>query len=103
MNPAHSGATALVPPMGSDSPSTITAYPVAGSASPETSGTPLPTRPPGLEDGGTLELVCQVGRSKTSLIPPPVAPPFGLSFHTISLVIETPFPELRVVPPHPSA
>lgn len=40
MRPAHNGATALVPPMTVFWPSTRTSYPVAGSASPQTSGTP---------------------------------------------------------------
>jgi hypothetical protein len=49
--PAQSGATALVPPMTMLAPSTRIWYPVAGSASPATSGTPRPPCPP--SGGGT--------------------------------------------------
>src|SRR5579864_8861258 len=47
------------------------------------SGTPRPTCW-SLADGGTFALACHVGRPKTSLTPPPVAPPPGPSFHTTS-------------------
>src|SRR6185369_9110640 len=43
MRPAHSGDTALVPPMGTVWPSTRTRYPVWPSALPQMSGTPRPT------------------------------------------------------------
>src|SRR5262249_32081004 len=48
VKPAHNGATALVPPMTAPFPSTRTLYPVTGSASPATSGTPRPGWPLGL-------------------------------------------------------
>src|SRR5438445_8022515 len=81
---AHSGATALVPPITVATPSTSTWYPVAGSASPQTSGTPRPGPPPGLADGGSPAPACQPGGANTALMPPPVAPPPGPSFHTVS-------------------
>src|SRR5690349_21298758 len=56
---------------------------------------------PSLADGGTWASVCQVGRAKVSLTPPPVAELVGLSFHTTSLVTVVPDPSSRV-PPHPS-
>src|SRR5260370_38413712 len=52
VRPAQSGATALVPPITEACPSTYTSYPVTGSASPGTSGTPRPTKLPGCTDGG---------------------------------------------------
>src|SRR5579883_1865887 len=57
-------------------PSTRTSYPVIGSASPATSGTP-------------------------PLMPPPVAPPKGRSFHTTSPEILF-FDEFSLVPPQAS-
>src|ERR1022692_3226035 len=87
IRPAHSGATALVPPTVPCCPSARIWYPVAGSALPATSGTPRPIRPPGFTEGGTLALACQVGRSMLSLIPPPVAPRLGPSLQTVSLVM----------------
>ncbi len=62
IRPAQRGATALVPPMTMFWPSTRIAYPVEGSASPETSGTPRP--PPDVVGLGTLALACQVGRGE---------------------------------------
>src|SRR6202043_3209796 len=102
INPDHRGATALVPPKVWPCPSTRTLYPVAGSASPETSGTPRPTRLPGFEEVGTLKPFCQSGRGNTSLIPPPVAPPADPLFHTTSLII-TPLLDTNCVPPQPRA
>src|SRR5580693_2177444 len=91
INPAHSGATALVPPITPDCPSTSVSYPVVGSASPATSGTPRPTFPPVFADGGTPALLWYEGRGNTSLTPPPVAPSlFASSFHTVSLLILLP-------------
>ena len=96
---AQSGATALVPPITMLWPSTRTWYPVSGSASPQTSGTP---RPPALPVGaGTLAFACQEGSAKTLLTPPPVAPsPLACSFHTTSDVILLPLP-ISLVPPQP--
>src|ERR1039458_3198836 len=101
IRPAHSGATALVPPTVPCCPSARIWYPVAGSALPATSGTPRPIRPPGFTEGGTLALACQVGRSMLSLMPPPVAPPLGPSFQTVSLVMLVP-EDFGVVPPRAS-
>src|SRR5580700_1248243 len=99
MSADHSGATALVPPIAPVCPSTRVVYPVAGSASPATSGTPRPTRPPGFADGGTPAPVCHVGSANESLMPPPVAPPCVPSFHTVS--VPTAFAVMcSVVPPH---
>src|SRR5580693_8778499 len=102
INPAHSGATALVPPITPDCPSTSVSYPVVGSASPATSGTPRPTFPPALADGGTPALLWYVGRGNTSLTPPPVAPSLlANSFHTVSLAMLLPV-ACNFVPPHAS-
>src|ERR1700691_2791930 len=81
--PAHKGATALVPPITVVWPSTRIVYPVLGSASPETSGTP---RPPVLAaDPGTFAFACQLGSGNWLLTPPPVAPSLlASSFHTTS-------------------
>src|SRR5437867_970398 len=99
IKPLHSGETALVPPMTSELPPTsITRYPVLGSASPATSGTPRPTLP--LGDFGTLALDWYAGRGKILLTPPPV-PPFPW-FQTTSLVMVLPEPS-NFVPPHASA
>src|ERR1700751_49482 len=87
MSPAHSGATADVPPIGCRWPSTTTRYPVTGSALPATSGTPRPVRPPPA-GVGTPAFAWQDGRGKVSEIPPPPAPSlFASSFHTTSEVI----------------
>jgi len=86
--PAHKGATALVPPTTVLVPSTRIWYPVAGSASPATSGTPRPPWPP--SGGGTGTLDCHGGLSKTALTPPP------LPFQAVS-----PLGSSRVVPPQP--
>jgi len=101
IKPDHNGATALVPPTVKLDPSTWTSYPVAGSASPETSGSPRPLNAPGLFDGGTLALACHVGIGNVALIPPPVAPSLGRSFQTTSLEIELPL-RVIVVPPQAS-
>src|SRR2546422_1193763 len=77
-------------------PSTRTSYPVAGSASPATSGTPRP--PVGPPVDGTFAEDCHVGFAKTRLTPPPVAPPLSPSFHTVSLEIDGP-EACRRVPP----
>src|SRR5580704_17181819 len=97
-SPAHSGATALVPPITVCCPSTTTLYPDSGSAFPATSGTPRPTKPFGAF--GTFALDWYVGSANTSLTPPPVAPSFAeSSFHTCSLPIA--LPEIaNFVPPH---
>src|ERR1019366_452651 len=98
--PAHSGATALVPPITDVWPSTRIVYPVVGSASPATSGTPRPpTPPPGF---GTFALACHGGRANTMLTPPPVAPPWlASSFHTTSETIVSPLAS-SLVPPQAS-
>src|SRR5580692_13183071 len=70
-------------------------YPVFGSASPETSGTPRP--PPVMPNA-----LCQVGSGNTALNPPPPAPPLGWLFQTVSLTICS-FEACSVVPPQPSA
>src|SRR5215475_14774623 len=86
IRPAHNGATALVPPITASTPSTRTRYPVCGSASPDTSGTPrCPSGvflPAALV---TLSPPCHAGSGKNELTPPPLAPPEGPSFHTVSL------------------
>src|SRR3954451_4880530 len=66
--PCHAGALALVPPMTSSVPSTITRYPVSGSASSATSGTPRSTpanEPPAF--------CCHEGTSSKYVAPPPPA------------------------------
>src|ERR1035437_1388284 len=95
--PAQSGATALVPPITIVWPSTRIVYPVVGSASPATSGTP---RPPVLVvAAGTCAFVCHEGKSKTLLTPPPVAPSLlANSFHTTSETIVAPLAS-SLVPP----
>src|SRR5258708_38019299 len=83
MLPAQSGAAALVPPTliqplaGQPAFVTVqyTAYPVAGSASAETSGT---SRLPLLYWFCTPGPVCQEGCIKVLLIPPPPPAPLGL-------------------------
>src|SRR5271166_396684 len=50
---------------------------------------------------GTSKPSCQVGSGKTLLTPPPVAPPLGRSFQTVSSTI-FPLEDCRVVPPQPS-
>src|SRR6185437_2179628 len=100
MRPAHSGATALVPPMTPSSPSTRTRYPVCGSATPATSGTPRPRCLPGLADAGTPAARWYDGNGKTSLTPPPVALLCGSSFHTFSDAIFPPWVVSRVPPQH---
>src|SRR6185437_1188197 len=65
-------------------------YPVSGSESLATSGTPRPL-------DGTFAFACQFGRGKTWLTPPPVAPP-PASFHTVSLEMFEPLPA-SLVPP----
>src|ERR1039457_3091 len=99
-SPAHSGATALVPPITLVLPSTRTLSPVVGSASPPTSGTP---RPPVLVLGaGTFAFACQVGRANAVLTPPPVAPSLlANSFHTTSEAMVAPVAS-SFVPPQAS-
>src|ERR1700677_509395 len=99
-SPAQRGATALVPPTTVFCPSTRILYPLLGSASPDTSGTP---RPPVVPLGpGTLELACQLGSGKKLLTPPPVAPSLlASSFHTTSEISVDPF-AFSSVPPHAS-
>src|SRR6267154_1229399 len=100
MRPAQRGATALVPPMTMLLPSTRMTKPVAGSASPATSGTPRP--PAGLVGFGTPAPACQEGRGKTLLTPPPVAPSLLVSsFQTISEEMVEPLPS-SLVPPQES-
>src|ERR1700689_1598398 len=100
ISPAHKGATALVPPITLVSPSTRIVYPVVGSASPVTSGTPRP--PPLTLGAGTFELACQLGRGNRLLTPPPVAPSLlAVSFHTTSETIVAPL-AFSFVPPHAS-
>src|SRR5271166_3585710 len=67
IRPAHRGGTALVPQMVMDWPSTWIVWPVAGSASPATSGTPRPTGPAGLTAGGTPAFSWYEGRPKIRL------------------------------------
>src|SRR5580700_2697162 len=98
--PAQSGATALVPPITVCWPSTSTLYPVAGSASPATSGTPRPTNPFGAF--GTFAPCWKLGSANASLTPPPVAPSFDASsFQVCSLLIEEP-ESVSFVPPQPT-
>src|SRR5580704_4962180 len=99
-SPAHSGATALVPPITVCCPSTTTLYPDAGSASPATSGTPRPAKPFGAF--GTFALCWKLGSANASLTPPPVAPSFDdSSFQVCSLLIEVP-ERANFVPPQPT-
>src|SRR5450631_3739286 len=99
---AHSGATALVPPTTVSVPSTRTLYPVAGSASPATSGTPRFVRAMDVPSFWMTFLpACQLGVGKKLLMPPPLAPPLAPSFHTTSLVIDVGV-AVSVVPPQPS-
>src|SRR6185437_13806801 len=101
MKAAQSGATALVPPTTPSCPSTITAYPVSGSATPATSGTPRPvvfTVPAGL---GTCTVDCYAGFEKCALTPPPVAPPRVPSFQTVS-DLRVPSLAINLVPPQES-
>src|SRR5450755_706435 len=103
IKPAQSGATALVPPKTASVPSTRTEYPVCGSASPDTSGTPLFCNglfAPWLSV--VLIPCCHVGRTKIALTPPPPAPPLAPSFQTTSLVI-LPLVAFTLVPPQASA
>src|SRR5580658_431953 len=94
---AQRGATALVPPITLDDPSTRTWYPVVGSASPATSGTPRPTNPFGAL--GTFSPAWNVGKANSSLTPPPVAPsPLASSFQTVSWEIAPPESSSRVPP-----
>ena len=91
MRPAQRGATALVPPMTMVLPSTRMCSRRWGRRRRQTSGTPRP--PVGSAGAGTLALACQVGRGKTLLTPPPVAPPLlASSFQTISEVMVEPLP-----------
>src|SRR5512146_2816698 len=90
IRPAHSGATALVPPTAVLWPLATILYPVTGSALPATSGTPRPepfgVEPPGgvgcLRSGSTASAVdacpapagpatpaCHDGTANTSLYP----------------------------------
>src|SRR4051812_4539677 len=99
ISPAHSGATALVPPITPFFPPTSrTWYPVAGSASPLTSGTPRPVLPLGF--WGPLALAWSAGRGKSMLTPPPV--PASPWFQTVSLEMVEPDPS-SLVPPHARA
>jgi len=103
IRPAQSGATALVPPMTVSVPSIRTSYPVSGSASPLTSGTPRMVSawlPPDVSV--TCSPSCQIGNWKTLLTPPPLAPPCAPLFQTDSPVIVVPDP-WRLVPPQASA
>ena len=107
MLPAHNGAAALVPPTViqpvEGQPELVTvqyvAYPVAGSASADTSGT---SRFPFC----TPEPVCHEGWVNVLLTPPPPPAPLGLrcvSFgfdHTDSLPYAPAF-SCRLVPPTP--
>src|SRR5215813_7844922 len=99
MSPAHKGATALVPPMTVFWPSTRTSYPVCGSASPQTSGTPRIVSACVVPDDF---LACSPswygGNAKKLLTPPPVAPLLGPLFHTVSCVMVVPEAR-RLVPP----
>src|SRR5277367_3658748 len=69
---AHTGADALVPPFGADSPSRMSEY-NGRPANAATSGTIRPLMDPVLMEG--ISTVCQDGREKVMLTPPPVAPP----------------------------
>src|ERR1700729_283797 len=98
MSAAHSGATALVPPITCACPSTRTSYPVSGSALPATSGTPRPLCPLGAF--GTPAACCHAGSANSTLTPPPVAPsPLAVSFHTTSAVMAGPGEPSRGPPP----
>src|SRR5216683_6117533 len=103
ISPAHRGATALVPPMTVLVPSIRTLYPVSGSASPATSGTPRFVRAMEVPLLCAADLpACQAGVGKKLLIPPPLAPPLAPSFHTTSLVIADRV-ACMLVPPQPRA
>src|SRR3954469_5814142 len=86
--PCQAGALALVPPMTSSVPSTITRSPVSGSASSATSGTPrsTPTNEP-------PAFACHDGTSSKYVAPPPPA------YQATSV---GPLP-MTVVPPTPIA
>ncbi len=45
--------------------------------------------------------VCQLGRAKKMLTPPPLVPPKLPSFHTVSLLTALPELRINVVPPTP--
>src|ERR1700722_14467105 len=97
INPAHSGAAALVPPITMVLPSTRMMDPGAGPAPPATSGTPRP--PAGSVGCGTFMPACQVGSGNMLLTPPPVAPPpCDWAFHTTSVAMLEPLPT-RWMPP----
>src|ERR1700749_2246938 len=75
--PCHDGALALVPPMVSTVPPTTTSYPLSGSASRLTSGTP---RVGGAVTPSTLALACKAAAGSPGLTPPPPAyQPISLS------------------------
>src|SRR6266487_3757984 len=107
MLPAHSGAAALVPPTViqpvEGQPAFVTvqyvAYPVAGSASADTSGT---SRFPFCTPGP----VCHDGCPNVLLTPPPPPAPFGLrcvslEFDPIDPLPSAPAFSCRLVPPTP--
>ena len=94
---AHNGATSLVPPSTWLCPFTLTTYPLFGSASPHTSGTPrLVSAVADPLLGVSVWFVCHEVRANCPLTPP-LEP-----IHTVSLVILLPLPA-TVVPPHPVA
>src|SRR5271166_2377338 len=73
---AHTGVDALVPPLSLGSPPNTSEY-NGGPANAATSGTIRPLNDLSA-DGGLMEAmstVCQDGRGKSPLTPPPVAPP----------------------------
>src|SRR5262249_44173702 len=75
---------------------------VTGSASPARWGTPGPgRRAPALP--GPRADACHAGRPKVSLTPPPVAPPPGPSFQTVSADTAPAAFTRSVVPPQASA
>src|SRR5947209_399216 len=87
--PAQSGALQLVPPIWTVLPWKIRKAPVFGSATAATSGTRRAVP-------GSPVLVCQAGRVKKMLLPPPLLTQ-PVSLETAPLVLRW-----RVVPPTPT-
>ena len=84
---AHSGATALVPPI----TVVVAVHPELVAGRPGRRRRPHPARRrPRCRCRrtrfGTPAVVCQLGSGKVSLTPPPVAPPLVPSFHTVSVL-----------------
>src|SRR4051812_38276563 len=88
--PAQTGALQLVPPNCTAAPCNITSAPVLGAAARLTSGTRR------MAPGGTPGPICQLGRAKKMLVPPPL-PGQPVSLATAPLACR-----LRTVPPTPT-